>query len=378
MNISEFVRLDKTNTKCFPNGLSTEEEITFIGKARTLLKSSNRITDQLGAARRSSRKLEICFTNRIFNIDTFTILGFSQSKCYYYHSISDTTQKLPDNLLKLGVDTLTDRILCIGRTNYNKNKNLIGQLGPNQQLIVPIENQLISFRNFELLCLRPSVASLKHLCRLKIRELLNHENSNIQKLKFLVEDTLLKYLKYSSELKVNQQLKMGESLISSNGKYRLSIDNQGRLFYYINEERDYLFLYDNVESLWFTDLKLLVCFKDFTNKSFLENLDSLNLLFDNAKLKLFDDGSLKIVSPHHKKSIVFQFRDDLVSYWNLKLPKFDFIYYFEDKSSLNKSDDENTSSEDTSSNSSSSSDSSDSDTSSSSSDDENSFNQLLK
>ena len=48
---------------------------------------------------------------------------------------------------------------------------------------------------------------------------------------------------------------------------------------------------------------------------------------------------------------MFQFRDDLNSYWNLKKPgKFDFIYYFEDKI-VNKTNEEDT--EDDSSDSSS-------------------------
>lgn len=346
MNICDFVRLDKASIKCFPNGLSSEGEVSFVGKARTLLKSSNKITDQLGSAKRSTRKLEICFSNRIFNIDTFTILAFSQPKSFYWHSINENTEKMPDNLLKLGVDTLGDHTLCIGRASHNKSQNLIGRLGQNQQLVVAIDNQPVEFKRFELLCLRPSAASLKHLCRIKIRKVMQNENKNIERLKILVDDKSIKYLKYSSELKVNQQLKTGESLISSDGKYRLTIDHEGRLLYYINEDRDYLFLYENVEALWFTDLKVLVCFKDFTNKSFLTSLDHLNLLLDNSRLKLCDDGCLRLISPHHKKIIVFQFRDDLYSYWNLKTPKFDFIFYFEDKSSVNKSDDEDSSSSD--------------------------------
>lgn len=107
----------------------------------------------------------------------------------------------------------------------------------------------------------------------------------------------------------------------------------------------------------------MTCFRDFTSVTFLTNLDNLNILLDNSKFKIFDDGCLKIISPHHKKIIVFQFRDDLYSFWNLTTPKFDFVYYFEDKP--NKSVEIN---EDSSSDSSESDSDSDSDSSSSTDD----------
>lgn len=151
---------------------------------------------------------------------------------------------MPDNCLKLGVETLNQRILYIGRANFTKNINLIGHLAGNieQQLIVPIENQMVQFKKFEILCLRPSPCSLKNLCRVLIRKLMRNDNLRIEKLRFLIPDNLIKFIKFSSELKINQQLKCGESLTSSNGKYSLYLDYNGRLIYYINENRDYLFL----------------------------------------------------------------------------------------------------------------------------------------
>jgi hypothetical protein len=116
----------------------------------------------------------------------------------------------------------------------------------------------------------------------------------------------------------------------------------------------------------------MVCFKDFTSISFLTNLDNINIVLDNSKLKLTDDGILRIISPHHKKNIVFQFREDLFTFWNLQTPKFDFIYYFENKIEKiikKKGENDIQSSSDSSSSSSSSSSSDDSDNSSSESSD---------
>jgi hypothetical protein len=200
----------------------------------------------LGAFKRSTRKLEIFLSNKIFNIDTFTLLGFNQSKSFYWHPVNtQVIDKMPQNSLKIGVDTLNQKILYFGRTSYNKNVNIIGHVaGGNggQNLIVADLNQTNGFKKFEILCLKPSPANLKHLCRLKIRKIMKNENFLIEKLKYLVPDNLIKYIKYSSELKVNQQLNQGDSLISPNGNYRLSIESDGRLVFYINENRDYLFL----------------------------------------------------------------------------------------------------------------------------------------
>jgi hypothetical protein len=71
---------------------------------------------------------------------------------------------------------------------------------------------------------------------------MKNENLLIEKLKYLVPDNLIKYIKYSNELKVNHQLNQGDCLISPNGIYKLSIESNGRLVFYINENRDYLFL----------------------------------------------------------------------------------------------------------------------------------------
>ena len=310
MCAADFVRIDKANImKYFPSGFSNEGEITFVGKARTLLKSSDKITDQIGAVKRSTRKLEICYSNKIFSIDTFSILGFNQTKSFYWHTCNDVIQNMPKNALKLGVDTLAQKVLYAGRATVNKYTHLIGHLAGtsgkvNQELMVSVDNEMIKCKKFEILCLRPSPASLKHLCRIKIRTIIGHENSKMENLNILLDDSLIKYIKYSSELKINQQLKSGESLISSNGLYRLSLEKNGNLIYYINENRDFLFLYDNVECVWFNDLRVIVCFRDFTSKSFLSNLDNFNILFDDSRLKVFDDGAIKIISPHHKVSLI--------------------------------------------------------------------------
>ena len=338
---SEFIRFDKTKLdNHFPCGKSGDGELLFIGKTRARLSSSNRLTDQIGSVKRSIRKLQLCHNNKVFNVDAFSVLGFKSSKCLMWTQVNlmnEVKIKLPNFALKLGYDTVSDNILYAARTEPNKSVSYIGKLNTDGHLMIPNNEDIIVLKKFEILCIKASPNSLKKLCRLKLRLLLCNENLKINNLQYLVENSLVTFIKYSNVLKCNEQLRPGESLISPNGKYKLSIDKDGRLLYYLNERRDFLFLYDNVESLWFTDLKIVVCFNNFNSTSFLMNFKSMNFMLTDGKMEICDDGLIKVKSPHLESNLVFQFRDDLVMYWNLNLPKFDFVYFLEDKKGVKDS-----------------------------------------
>ena len=77
-------------------------------------------------------------------------MGFNQSKSFYWHPVNtEIIDKMPQNSLKIGVDTLNQKILYFGRTSYNKNVNIIGHVaGGNggQNLIVADLNQTNGFK----------------------------------------------------------------------------------------------------------------------------------------------------------------------------------------------------------------------------------------
>ena len=122
-----------------------------------------------------------------------------------------------------------------------------------------------------------------------------------------------------------------ECLVSKNGIYKLKIELDDRLLYYINEKGDYLCLYKNVDSLWFNDLGgLIVCFKDFKSTCFVNNFSHLNIMYDeDSKLRLNDNGNLQLVSSLHPKKIIIQFRDDIQLSINSLEPNFDYVFFFE-------------------------------------------------
>ena len=245
-----------------------------------------------------------------------------------------------------GVDVLTQDIIYIGRC---KQRDLVFT-GPymklKKQLVTACNAKVTTFTNFEILCLKPTPASLKHLTRLQIRHLTKNENLAMNQLEYRVDPFLMSYIQIRQSLKTNESLRRGECIISRSGLYKLAIEPDGRLLYYFSQERDFLFLYENVESLWFNDIKIMVCFQDGASRVFLTGEDNLNIMLDEAKLKIDDDGTLKLITSNPESNLVFQFRDDIESSWNLSRPGFDFVYFFEPKKSDQSSDSESDSDSD--------------------------------
>lgn len=301
-----------------------------MAKTRSRLSNSNRLTDQIGQVKKSSFKLEICHMNKVYELESFVLLNFRNSSCFKWCYLETNKEniQIPRNALRLGYDTINQSVIYAGRTCTMKNSSLVGRVtGLNYQLIVPVKSTATNFSQFEILCLKPSPESLKHLCRNKIRHLMAYENSSIKKLKFYLEPSLIGYVKFRNTLRSGATLKRNESLVSKNGKFKLSIESDGRLFYFFNENRNYLFLNENVEALWFYELKLVVCFEDLKSVSFLTNFDQVNTIFKDSKVKLCNRGFLHLISPYQESKIVIQFRDDIQVFWNSTVPKYDFSFF---------------------------------------------------
>jgi hypothetical protein len=91
----------------------------------------------------------------------------------------------------------------------------------------------IGHDRFEVLCLKPSPASLKTLSQLKIRESIDFSQAKIQSLNNsdtkLLPDTLINFLEYPSSLKSGQILLNNEKLVANNGLYELCINKENNL-----------------------------------------------------------------------------------------------------------------------------------------------------
>lgn len=326
----------KIMSEKFPHGLSEHGELILVGKTRSKFTSSNRISDQIGQVKKSLNKLEICHLNKVYQLDIFALLNFRNSDCIKW---SNFESKLPNYALRVGYDTIDQKVLYVGRT-IEKNLNLIGKLSSNNfKLITSVKQEIkVLDSNFQILCLKPSPQNLKILCQNKIRSILNLNNLEIIKLKKTLKNSkLIDFIKLKNFIKPGEFLNKNQGIQSINGKYRLILDDCGRLKFYFNEKNDYIFLYDKVECLWFCDLKLVVCFEDQRSVNFLASFSTVCVTYEeNSKLKLCNKGFLNLISSNEDRKIVIQFRYDLSSYINSPTPKYDFSYFYAPNEEFNK------------------------------------------
>lgn len=203
----------------------------------------------------------------------------------------------------------------------------------------------------DLLCLKASPKPLKHLVRdyLRARAPLSHDNLNLDRFDLLLESTLLSFLKYSSRLKLGAELRLGESLVSAARNYRLSLEHDGRLVLYLDSSRRrHLYLFSQVDSLWFYDLAVVVSHRNSLRSSPFPNAHSATLITEfvsrlawcksSLVMRLTDRGTLEIGSREHESKLVVQYRDDLRSMWNAVEPKSECMCYTV-KKSPNEDDD---------------------------------------
>ncbi|CAF1091994.1 unnamed protein product [Brachionus calyciflorus] len=100
-------------------------------------------------------------------------------------------------------------------------------------MLIPFKNYELNYKTYDILCLKPSPACLKNLCRLELRKLLGHSNEKIEKIneKSLVQlsKSLINFIKYPSYLLVGEYLLNGDKFVSKDGRFELTIEDYGKL-----------------------------------------------------------------------------------------------------------------------------------------------------
>jgi len=99
-------------------------------------------------------------------------------------------------------------------------------------LYAPFNNHELAYREYEILCLKPTPTSLKILNRELIRRLTNYSNENIELINQpvpVVPSVLIKFIKYPSYLSVGEYLLKNEKLVREDNKYELKIADNGNL-----------------------------------------------------------------------------------------------------------------------------------------------------
>ena len=307
--------------------------LAAIGKIRSRFRAkNNQITDVIGKYMINDRKFYICHDGNVIDFDFCSILNIDNPNSYIWVETKSKDVYKQKYTLRVSYDTISKNVYYAGTTD-----SLIGTSTSitSFNLFAANDDTIEILQKYEILCLRPSPASLRQLSRLKIRQLCRHDNAKIKKLQQFLSEKFINYLKYPCYLKCGQCLLREESIISDNFIYRLSLLADGRLLFYINN--DFIFLYDNVDCLNFNEFRLIVNFNDKTSKSFVTDFENATVNFTESKLFVSNDGYLIIQSPYYDFKYIIQFRDDLPSFLNLKKPEFVFSCFYE---SIDEDDDD--------------------------------------
>ena len=84
----------------------------------------------------------------------------------------------------------------------------------------------LKFKEYEVLCMKPSPASLKILCRSHIRNLTRKSNENIELInknnsQLCLPNALINYLKYPTFITSDEYMFSDEKIVSRDGKFEL-------------------------------------------------------------------------------------------------------------------------------------------------------------
>jgi hypothetical protein len=295
------------------------KKLLGIGKVRTRVNQV--VTDFIGVYNIRENYLNVIVDDQVVQLDgRCSLLSIDNKNQFEWKSVANKC--IPKYALRVSFDPIVKNSIFIGLS-----KGYIGTANSNspkkQMLFTKNGKKIDETLSYEVLCLNPSPQKLKHLCRLAIRSILNFDNLLIQSLIKHLKSELVIYLKYPSYLKCGQCLLRGDLICSKNNQYKLVLTHNGKLLFFIDNGKNYLFLYENVDSLQFHEFGLVVNYlHDFSSQTFINDFDAQSINFSESYLKIDDNGYLIINSPHYTTNFIIQFRDDISSFLNQNKPYF--------------------------------------------------------
>lgn len=301
--------------------LSKEELKKLIGIGKVRTRVGQMVTDFVGVYDIKENSLFVIVNDQVVQFEgRCSLLLFDNENQFEWKSISN--QRVPKYALRTSFNPIIKNSIFIGLS-----KGYLGTASSNtskkQMIFTKNSKKIEETESYEILCLNPSPAKLKHLCRLVIRDMLDFDNSAIERLKKHLKSELVFYLRYPSILKCGNFLLRGDSIWSKNCQYKLVLTHSGKLLFFVDNGKNYLFLYENVDSLQFHEFGLILNYShDYSSQTFINDFDGQSINFSNSYLSVHNNGYLMISSPHYTTNFIIQFRDDIPSFLNQTKPYF--------------------------------------------------------
>ena len=207
--------------------------------------------------------------------EDFLVLSIENENSYEW--IRGANGSLPNYALRGSLDNSTKEFMYIGRvlqgskgtywnqefqrySTYTNDLTVsVGKLHPSRNSIhIPITEKVIAFKEYEVLCLKPSPASLIILCRLVIRKI-NQNNLDLGILKRRLPEKIMRFLAYPASLSYGEFLLQGEKILSECGKFELIINSNNELACRDKRNELSIVIAKNVESLYLHHNMIVSC-----------------------------------------------------------------------------------------------------------------------
>ena len=219
--------------------------------------------------------LRVPYDSRVFEVrEKFLILSLKDDDSFEWKN--DANEYIPNYALKGSLHNTTSEIFYIGRSlpnetsairchnhNWSKCNEPVTSIGTIDSthgcLYAPIDDSVVCLLVYEVLCLKPSPASLKVLCRLVVRGKIGH-NVNIMRQTFenKLPNSIIQYLEYPSKLRYGEYLLKGEKLVSSCGSFELFINNTNEMICKDNKKNVNIGTISNIHSLYLYNNKIIM------------------------------------------------------------------------------------------------------------------------
>jgi hypothetical protein len=201
-------------------------------------------------------QLSVSYSSAVHVIkDDFLVLNIEDPRAFEWRTT--TYDNIPNNGLRGAIDESANEYLYIGRTIVGPNgddsspksyrwpnwidfneplPHMFGKVHRSHKcLYVPVNELELNVKKYDILCLLPSAASLKCLCRLKIRQITQNNNKRmieINQNKRRLPERLISFIKNPSFLQIGDYLLKGEKLVDNLNDFELYINEEDQLIYH--------------------------------------------------------------------------------------------------------------------------------------------------
>lgn len=252
--------------------------------------------------------LRVPYGSSVYEVkDNFVVLSIKDESSFEWKK--DRNGNLPSYALRGSLDCHVNEFLYIGRTlldgppgkcyqngmwnNFDEIVVSIGKIHSSHKcLYCAIGENEVAFNEYEILCLKPSPASLKVLCRMIIRDKIGYYVNKIkEKLETKLPNSLIQYLEYPSKLCYGEYLLKGEKLISECGSFELFINNRNEFICNDNKKNVRISTIPDIQSFYLHHNKIVMCHMDCKLFDLFANINfNVKIIPNEYSIKLFTDN----------------------------------------------------------------------------------------